>query len=422
MNAFLKKIVYRILTAEARLVLWRHRPRIIAITGSVGKTSTKEAAWTLLREHYEVRKSPRSYNSQIGVPLTILGIHSAWNSPVGWFRNILQGAVRVLSWAPYPELLVLEMGVDRPGDFDEVLTWIRPDVAVVTAIGDVPVHVEFFGDAASVAKEKSKLVQAVPQDGVVILNADDPLVLKMRNNTRAEVLAYGFDKTPHVRGNSFKMITKKNKPDGIAFKIDFDGKSMPIRVEGVFGIQNAYALLAAASIGLAEGLNLIEIAEGLAKYRATPGRLHVIEGIKDSTIIDDTYNSSPMAVRAALDTLESLSGKRKIAVLGDMLELGKYTVEEHRKIGVLATRVADVVIGVGVRAKFMVEEPSKKFHWFSSSQEAATYLFAELKDEDVVLVKGSQGMRMERVVEALMAHPEDASKLLVRQDKYWKDR
>lgn len=415
-----KKIILFILTLEAKLVLRRFRPKIIAITGSVGKTSTKEAIGILLAQHFHVAKSPKSYNSEFGVPLAILGLESAWNSPVGWALNILRGAWRVISRSPYPAILVLEMGVDRPRDFDPILAYMRPNIAVVTAIGMVPVHVEFFQSPEAIADEKSKLVGALGEHGVAILNADDPLAFGMRKKTSAQVLSYGFGPEAAVRAVAYKMLIKKGKPDGVAFKIDHDGKTMPIQVPGIIGEQNVYALLAAAAVGITEGLNLIEISEGLMLFRPPAGRLRIIEGIRDTLIIDDSYNASPLATAAALHVLGDIPFGRKIAVLGDMLELGKYTTEEHKKIGTLAKEKADVVIAVGIRAKFMEEAGIAHFYWFPNASIAADFLKKQITEGDVVLIKGSQGVRMEKITEALMAHPEDAPKLLARQENYWK--
>ncbi len=416
-----KKIILYILRLEAILVLKRFQPTVVGVTGSVGKTTTKEAIATLLGEHYIVGKSPKSYNSEIGVPLAILGLESGWSSPSQWLRNIILGAWRVISRAPYPQMLVLELGVDRPGDFDSLLRWIKPTIAVVTAIGEVPVHVEYFTSAEGVAKEKAKLVEVVSADGFVILNADDPLVLSMRERAKAHVLTYGAHKESALITSGYKaLFSRSHKSSGISFRIDYDGKSIPIKNQNVIGIQSMYALLAAAAVGLAKGLNLIEVAEGLGKYKPMPGRFCLIDGIQSSLIIDDSYNASPLAVAVALETLSSIPAGRKIAVLGDMLELGKFTKEAHEAIGKSAARVADVLIAVGLRTKSMESAGAKEFHWFADSKAAAEFLKNFIKEDDVVLVKGSQGVRMEYVVEALMARPEDAPKLLVRQDSYWK--
>ena len=416
----IKKIIFFILNSEAALVLKRHRPVIIGITGNVGKTSTKEAVATLLTHHHTVAKSPKSYNSAIGVPLAILGLESAWSSPVGWIKNVILGAWRVVSWYPYPEMLVLEMGVDRPGDLDILTRLVHPRIAVVTAIGDIPVHVEFFATPKALADEKAKLIKALDAAGTAILNADDELVLDMASSTRAKILTYGFSDKAAVHAFAYKLVIQHGKPIGVSFKIDYDGKTMPIKMNNIFGKHQIYPILAASAAGIAVGLNLIEIAEGLADYRPPKGRLNVIDGAEKTTIIDDSYNASPLAVEAALETLAEFEAKRKIAVLGDMLELGKFSADAHRKVGEIAARSANVLVAVGIRAKVMEEARAKEFHWFANSDQAAGFLKEYIKEGDLILVKGSQGARMEKIVHTLMARPEDAEKLLVRQESYWK--
>jgi UDP-N-acetylmuramoyl-tripeptide--D-alanyl-D-alanine ligase len=422
MIQLLRTIVLWILRFEAMLVIRRFKPTVIGVTGSVGKTSAKEAIAAVLAEHFRTRKSPKSYNSEFGLPLTILGLQSAWNSPAGWFRNIALGALRVISRDEYPELLVLEMGVDRPGDFDKVFPWLKPDVGVVTMIGDMPVHVEFFDGPDAVALEKQKLIKVLTEEGTAIINADDPRVFAMRKETKSKIITYGFSRHAEVRASNVRMSLKKGRPDGITFKIEYQGKTMPIRVPGVVGEQSIYAFLAAAAVGLAQGLNLIEISEALLKYEHPPGRLRLLDGRNNSLILDDTYNSSPLAALAALEALSKMPASRRIAALGDMLELGKYTPEAHRMIGKRAAEVADVVVGVGVRAKFMDTGDATEFHWFAKSGEAADFLGHFVKEGDAILVKGSQGVRMERVTKALLLHSEDSHRVLVRQEDYWQKR
>jgi len=409
----LKKIVLFFIENEAKLVLRRFKPKIVSVTGSVGKTSTKEAIWTLLKEHFDVAKSPKSYNSDIGVPLAILGLENAWDSPAGWLINIFRGFWRVLSRAPYPEILVLEMGVDRPGDFDHVLKYVHPHTAVVTAIGRMPVHVEFFEGPEGVAEEKSKLVRILDEKDTAIFNLDDELASKMRDVTKAKVITYGFSESADVSAAAYKMSSH-----GLTFKIKYEGKTMPIKIDGVLGKQIVWTMLAAAAVGISEGLNLIEISESLPLIKPMPGRSRPIDGIRGSLIFDDTYNSSPLAVEAALEVLGEMKAKRKIAVLGDMLELGKFSADEHRRIGEKARSAADILFTVGIRARAM-ESATKSF---SNSEEAAEHLHGFIETGDTILVKGSQSVRMEKIVEKIMLKPEEAKDLLVRQEPFWKNR
>lgn len=416
---FFKKIILFLLKTEARLVIKKHKPLVIGITGSVGKTSTKDAIAALLGDYFDIRKSPKSYNSEIGIPLTVLNVPNAWHSSFGWVQNVFWGAWRVVSRSPYPEMLVLEMGVDRPGDFDWLLSWISPDIAVVTAIGEVPVHVEFFSGPDALAEEKAKLVAAIRKDGHAILNADDPKVLAMKKYTEGKIITYGTSKDAMVRASGYRLMIKNKKPCGISFKIEYEGKSTAIKAESVLGRHAMTAMLAASAVALVRGLSLMEIAEGLLWYRQPPGRLNLIEGRQKTTLIDDSYNSSPLALSVALSVLSEIPGGRKIAVIGDMLELGKFTVDEHKKAGALAAGAADVVIAVGMRAKFMESSNAKYYKWFQTSSEAADFLQGFITEGDIILVKGSQGARMEKIVKALMLQPERAGELLVRQEQYW---
>lgn len=417
----IKQLVIKIISAEARWALRRWRARVVGVTGSVGKSSVKEAIATVLENKYRVRKSTKSYNSEIGLSLAALGLITAWSNWHGWMHNITQGLRAVYTKHP-PEVLVLEMGVDRPKDMDRLLRIVRPDVAVINAIGEVPVHVEFFPDVEDIAREKSKLARQLPASGWAVLNTDDPIVREIQNKINAPVLRYGFSEGADMLASNYKI-----SEDGIAFKVDYKGASVPVRLHKMYGRQQAYAALAAMATATLFDINLIEAAQALHRYTSLPGRLRRIEGIKGSVILDDTYNASPLATKAALDVLKELPARRKIIVFGDMLELGRYAIEEHQKIGKLAAFV-DYCITIGSRAKFTAEAAvsagmkQERVLWFSTAQEALSTLKPLIEEGDLILVKGSQSMRMEKVVEEMMAHPEQASELLCRQDDYWKNK
>lgn len=418
----LKKIITKILIWEAKVAILRHQPKIIGITGSVGKSGTKELISCLLSKNFTVRESPKSYNSELGLTLSILGLFSKWNSVVGWASNIVKGFLEIWN-KDFPSVLILEMGIDRPKDMQRLLEIARPNIAVITAIGEIPVHVEFFSGAEEIAQEKSKILKYLPADSYAVLNFDDEAVWDMKEKTKARVYGFGFGEHADFKASNLKISIQ-----GSIFKMDFDGASVPMHLSGALGKQNVYPAIAAAAVGKIMGLNLIEISEYLSGCKFPPGRMRLVEGIKNSKIIDDSYNSSPMAAHAALDTMQELEAKRKIAVIGDMLEIGKYTIEAHKAIGQKARTSVDILITVGPRSKFASEEAlalgmeKNKIYHFSTSKEVVQILKDLIESEDLVLVKGSQGMRMERVVEEIMAHPEDAQKLLVRQDEYWKKK
>ncbi|MEK9209209.1 MAG: UDP-N-acetylmuramoyl-tripeptide--D-alanyl-D-alanine ligase, partial [Patescibacteria group bacterium] len=347
-----KKIIIRVLTFEAKLILKKYQPKIIAITGSVGKTSTKDAVAAVLRGKFSVRESQKSYNSEIGVPLTIIGRESGWHKPSKWLAAIFEGMVLLAKKKKYPDILVLEMGADRPGDIERFAGWIKPNAVAVTALGEIPVHVEFFSGLEAVAKEKSKIIRHLNNQDWAIFNNDDKSVSEMKDKTKAGVLTFGMGQGADILGSNYHVIYRKDEktgleiPEGITFKADFKGSSVPVRLINTFGRHHVYAALAALAVGISQNLNLVEISEALSLYSAPPGRLKLIEGIKNSWILDDTYNASPIAMHAALDVLAEIPvGKtgRKIAVLGDMLELGRYAIEAHRQVGRKVSGIADLV-------------------------------------------------------------------------------
>lgn len=424
-----KKVIVSILQWEAKMVLRKYKPRIIAVTGSVGKTSTKDAIFSVLSKSFFIRKSEKSFNSDVGVPLAILGLQNAWYNPFIWIKNVYTGLKLILFPADYPKWLVLEVGADRPGDIEKLSSWLSPDIVVLTRIPEVPVHVEFFSSPEEVAKEKGYLVKALKENGLLILNGDDPQGVELKKLTRAPSFSYGFSEGNTVQASYADILYEGKTPKGMLFHLNFKGKSTPIRLTGVLGRQHIYPALAALTVGLSQGLSISKMARMFEKTAFPPGRMHLIEGLRGSVIIDDTYNSSPIALKEALVVLQSLSVQgRKIAVLGDMLELGKYSIEEHRNAGKMSADVSHLLVTVGMRARTIdagaenKRMGKKKRVHFETSTEAGEYLKGIVGEGDTVLVKGSQSIRMEKVIERIMAHPEDKEKLLVRQEEEWLKR
>jgi len=429
MKKIFKKLVVFILTLEAKIVLKKYKPKVVAITGSVGKTSAKDAVAVVLKSAFSVRKSIKSYNSEIGVPLVVLGLENAWFNPFLWMLNFFKGLKLILLKAEYPEWLVLEMGVERPGDMGRLISWIKPDISVVTALSDVPVHVEYFKNPSELIKEKSKILKRLGINDHAILNNDDISVFSLRDKTKAKSITYGFDEGADLLVSNYMVLVREGGeeqiPEGVTFKVDYEGSSVPIRIFNAFGRHHVYPALVALAVGHIAGLNFVEMGEALSVYASPPGRLKLVDGVRGSFILDDSYNASPMAVSAALETVKDMPAKRKIAVLGDMLELGKYTIDAHKRIGGEAASVCEIVFTVGPRAKFIAGGlrdkgfSNKNIFEFSTSDDVKKEVEKIIEPGDLILVKGSQGMRMERVVEEIMAHPEEKEKLLVRQDKKW---
>jgi UDP-N-acetylmuramoyl-tripeptide--D-alanyl-D-alanine ligase len=296
----------------------------------------------------------------------------------------------------------------------------------------MPVHIEFFKSKEQVIDEKMSLPLSLRSNGVAILNADDPNIMSRRDKIKAKVITYGFSEGADVRAENDHVMYEGEGdnaiPTGFAFKVICQGSNVPVRVFGTIGTHLVYPVLAAIAVGVAQGINLVKAIEALADHLPPPGRLHLVPGMNGSTILDDTYNSSPIALEAALTALSELKkagNGRKIAVIGDMMELGSHTAEAHKKIGEMASAICDEIITVGVRAKFAHEQALAKgfsseraFH-FSNSVEAGEWLKDKINKNDIILVKGSQSARMEKVVVAIMAEPGKRKELLVRQEDEW---
>lgn len=429
MKAFLKRLVVYITTKQAAWILRRHKPTIIAITGSVGKTTTKDAIYAAIKNSVHARKSEKSFNSDIGVPLTVLGLPNAWNNPFLWLKNIIDGFLLVGLSKTYPDVLVLETGIDRPGDMQALTKWLKPDIVVMTRLPAVPVHVEFFPSPEAVAAEKMHLAAALKPDGVFVYNHDDDIIKAHLDEVLQKRVGYSRYLTSDFTAGTDKTVYQDNLPVGTEFSLTHETEQAAIRIYGTVGTQQVYAGAAAVAVAKVLGIALEEAAAGLASLVPPPGRLRIIPGIKATTLIDDTYNASPIAMEQALQTLQELKyAKRKIAILGDMLELGRFSAEEHEKIGTRAAAVADLLITVGVRARGIAEAaliaglPEEKILQYDNAKQAGRELQTLLQPGDMVLVKASQGIRAEKIVEEVMAHPEDAETLLVRQSTTWKQR
>ncbi|MCA9364157.1 UDP-N-acetylmuramoyl-tripeptide--D-alanyl-D-alanine ligase [Candidatus Kaiserbacteria bacterium] len=427
MKELFKKIVIAILTFEAKLLIRRTKPKIVAITGSVGKTSVKDAVYQVLKDHTHTRKSEKSFNSEIGVPLSVLGLRNAWHSPVRWFKNILDGALLILHPGAYPKVLVLEVGVDRPGDMDVLTSWIKPDVVVLTRLPEVPVHVEFFDSPEAVRQEKRKLVEALVPDGVFVYNHDDERVCAVAEGTPQQRIGYGVGEGADCRAEKEAITYEGGRPTGYTFTLTQGGASANCVVQESLGGQHAYNYAAAVAVGSVFGVAITDAAQALSENCTPPGRMRLLRGNKDTTIIDDTYNASPVAVERSLQSLKEVKGvKRRIAVLGDMMELGQYSIAEHERIGGVAASCVDVLVTIGVRARGIASGArakglsEKNVVQFDDANSAGRALLQMLEAGDIVLVKGSQSIRAERTVEILMAEPERATELLVRQGTAWK--
>ncbi|MDP3725408.1 MAG: UDP-N-acetylmuramoyl-tripeptide--D-alanyl-D-alanine ligase [Nanoarchaeota archaeon] len=428
MKSHILSLLEKLLKILARLTLKRYKPGIIGITGNVGKTSAKEAIRVVLERERRVRSASKNFNNEIGLPLTILG---DWQDAGGiffWVRVVAGAVWNLVQKNPsYPELLILEYGIDHPGDMKRLLEIARPNIGVVTPIGEIPVHVEFFAGREGLIREKTRLVKDLPATGFAILNADNEASRNMKGETRAHAITYGWSESADIRIRS--METRMDAtPPCITCKLEYNGSFVPVRIEEAVGRVHAYAAAAGAAVGISFGINLVKISENLSYYKSPPGRLKIIEGREGSRIIDDTYNSSPLAFEEALDTMRGIKARRKIAVLGDMLELGRHSIEAHENAGKMVAGEVKILITVGARAKFIAEAArnaglsEKSIIVSKTVGEAGAALKKILRPGDLVLIKGSQGVRMERIVYEVMANPDKAKKLLVRQEERWLEK
>ncbi len=358
-----------------------HRSRfslpVVAVTGSNGKTTTKEMIAAILAGLGPVLKPEASFNNQWGLPLTLLKLQ------------------------PEHRAVALELGASRPGDIAALAEISRPTVGVVTMVSSA--HTEFLGSLEGIQRQKASLVTAIPPDGAVVLNADDPLVLGMAAKSRARVLTYSMREAGDVRA----VGTPEETTQGLRFTLEIGGvrRSVSLAFAGTHNVANA---LAAAGAGLALGLSPAEIVAGLEAARPAKGRC-VWRRAGAVRILDDTYNANPASVGAALTTLQACrDAQRRVVVLGDMLELGPIGESAHREIGraVAATGVAEFV-AVGSLSRFAVEAAREaglaESEHVPTFEDAVALLVKRLAPGDAVLVKGSRGMGMERVVDALVA-------------------
>ncbi len=362
---------------------WRRRLphlRVIGITGSVGKSTTKELVAQVLSRRYRTLKNLGNLNNEIGLPLTVL--------------RLTEGHQRA----------VLEMGFYVPGEIALLCDIARPQVGVVTNIGTV--HAERAGSQETIARGKAELLEALPPapEGVAVLNYDDPWVRWMAGRTQARVFFYGLSPEADLWADDIEGLGL----EGIAFRLHYQGETVAVRAP-LLGRHSVHTALRAAAVGLVEGLSWQEIVEGL-RMGHTQLRLIAVRAYNGALVLDDTYNASPQSTLAALNLLADLQGRR-IAVLGDMLELGPYEQEGHEKVGVRAAEVADVLITVGPRAKMIAQAalragmPPERVQVTEDAEQAVAALKSLLQPDDVVLVKASHGMRLDRVVAALEATP-----------------
>ena len=424
MKRFAKYVVTGFLGIFARAVVRRYRPQVVMVTGSVGKTTTKDAVAAVLATRFFLRKSEKSFNSEFGVPLTIFGVPNPERNIMCWLGVAKSALALLLLPNHYPNLLVLEVGADRPRDLAKILRIATPQAVVVTRLPEVPVHVEAYATPEDVREEEFSPAYALPPAAPLVYASEDAYARRYAARVSARPFTYGESADASVRLSDASFYAEDGRVLGMRARVETAaGESGELIVKGSVGKTQLLPGAAAIATGLAFGVPLTEALAALAAYEPPPGRGRLLAGKYDSTLVDETYNASPAAMEAALATLHAFPGaKRRVAVLGDMLELGRYSVAEHERIGALAAQAADLVVTVGVRARRIGEQATKagaEVIAFDDSRAAAAALLPQ--PGDVILVKGSQSMRTERIVHALLADPLDTARL-VRQDRAWQKR
>ena len=403
-----RKFIQYILRYLAKLILWRYKPLIIGVTGSVGKTSTKEAIYTVLRKKFRVERNVFNLNTEIGMPLTIIRGKNAKRNIFLWIYNFFHTFwLFIFKTKKYPEILVLEMSEDAPGMIKYLVDLAGPKIGVITTIGDPPVHLEYYKDIDELIDEISYLPQSLSLNDSIILNADNELVVNFKDKTVAKFLSYGFSENSDVKITEYRLInTEDLEKIGMNFRLESSGSFVPVKLEGVFGKGQIYALAAAAAVGLSLNMNLIEISEAMKDYKIVNGRTKFMRGINDAWILDDSYNACPDSVRVALDLFKEIPAKRKIVILGDMKELGVNSNQAHIDIGKDIANLAQVFIAVGeemASAKKIIDDKYSGIEtfWFKDSKEAKLSIKGMMEKGDLVLIKGSRAMEMEKITEEL---------------------
>lgn len=426
MNQFFGRIILEYLRFFAKWKLRRVHPKTIGVTGSVGKTGAINALDTIIAPSLKTKTTFQG-NSESGIPLEILNIRLHDFSLFSWLKAMVLAPIRVFDREIY-DVLIVEMGVDapyEPKNMGYLLKIVTPDIGIILNVA--PVHTQQFqGNVEAIAKEKGLLVTTMSTSGTAIINSDDVRIRNLEKYISSTVKTFGFNKSATFRcvGYTLKKFTT-------VFTYEHEDKTVTLTFKNQLFIKEYAYMFAAVLLGACEvGVPLRDAMNRLEKnFRLPPGRLSVLKGEKNSVIIDSSYNASPVAVLAILKLLNDIpcSGK-KIAVLGDMRELGILAQEKHREIGMKAAQSADEIILVGPLMKqFALPEilrsefpKDRVFHFDTAGDVGQFILTKRLKKNDLILVKGSQNtIFLEQVVYELMKEKNRAKELLCRQSRYW---
>jgi len=426
MKQFFGSIVLAYLRFFAKLKLKKIRPKIIGVTGSVGKTSAIHGLHLILSKKHKTKTTFKG-NSESGIPLEILNIKLKDFSIISWLKAMVLAPIRAFDGESY-EVLIVEMGVDapyEPKNMGYLLKIIHPDIGIILNISAA--HTEQFkGDVNAITQEKSRLVTSMDKTKIVILNSDDRYLQNILPNVQAEICTFGKNQDA-----TLKIVEYHVKKMSTIFTYDWKGKKLQATFQDQlyfeeYGYIFAAVFLGAWKLGIPfeESIQIIE-----KEYHLPPGRLSIIKGEKHSTIIDSSYNASPVAMTAALTLVKHMSvhGK-KILVLGDMRELGVLAEEKHKEIGIFASQSGYYIVLVGPLMKKYANHailntgfPKERVYVFDNAKDVGQFILQKLmKRDDLILIKGSQNtIYLEQVVYELMKEKNQAYTLLCRQSEYW---
>jgi UDP-N-acetylmuramoyl-tripeptide--D-alanyl-D-alanine ligase len=384
-----------------RVAAWAHRGRsapVVAVTGSVGKSTTKDVIADVLETTYAVRRTRKNGNIG-GVPAALLGLPKLPGTARGFGGRILRIA-RAAARPPRPDYFVLEIGTTKPGHIAAALTMFTPEISVITTF--TAAHLEALGSLDGVVREKRALVSALSATGHAVLRYDDERVRQLAAQNRGRSVFYGFDPRANVW-----MECPTTTGRGLSTVLHERDEAFPLHFPRLQNTHHLYAVMAAWCVGRIAGVPTESITKAVEAFAPLSGRGDMVSGRRGEMIMDESWNANPASVRAALETFKTFSGsRRRVAVLGDMLELGSDSPRFHRNIGRLAAEHAEILYGIGTDARaylegFLQVRPGALVAWYATVEDAIEPIRASVRGDDAVLVKASHGVHLERLVEAL---------------------
>lgn len=434
MKKFASKIILKYLRVLTRHYILRNNIQFLGLTGSAGKTTLTVALYYILSKKYKVGMTFREghgLNSQSGIPFAILNVHVDGFSPLDWARYLLVATWNFIFAKSRYEKFIVEMGVDVPKDMDFILSISEADLGIFLSISKI--HTANFEAEAKKKgltpfelyfEEKAKLIKSLAKESFAVINYDEPIIRKLKDVTKATTVTFGLTPGADVLAKILKL-----SGTGLEAEVSYKGKKSILEITNYLASeQTLRTLLAGIAVGLIYDVPLGECISTVESMNLPPGRMSKISGIKNTVIIDSSYNSSRLAAIEALNILALFRTNRKIAVLGDMREMGEDSKEEHEEVAKEAVKIADEIVTIGPEMKeFFIPKAldlgfaKDKLHSFLSTYEALEFIKEKLiKGSEVILIKGSQNtLFLEIIVEGLMEDPSQANKLLCRRGKYW---